>query len=294
MARGLTDEFMTELKVNGKYYAIVEEVKKDNTLLLQIRENYINIYYRGCSILKLDDAGVIKIDAKYCKTNIINVSDWIKELQVIKQNVNYYLSANDKSEREFQQVVARENSFSKVSNDTDYFIVDTEFADNENNSRFDMIAIKWPSKRADRKVDENCRLAIIEMKYAIKAFDNLQKHFNDIDMYNKIDELKETVIKQFKQLRELDLIQFSSSGNTNEVIKLEGEVEFILLFANYKPASNKIKINLSFMKAIEQTLAAKNIKLKFATSSFMGYGLYDNAMLDLEKFEELYIHKSGH
>ena len=285
MSRGLSNNFMTELKPNGKYYPIVEEVKKDHTLHFQIRENYINIYYRGCSILKLDDAGVIEIAAKYCKTNIINVSAWLKELPFIKQNVDYYLSVNDKSEREFQQVVARENSFSKVSNDTDYFIVDIEFADNENNCRFDMIAIKWLSKGADRKVDTNCRLAIIEMKYGIKAFDNLQKHFHDIDMYNKIDELKETTIKQFKQLRELDLIQFSSSGNTNEVTKLEVEVEFILLFANYKSASNEIKNNLSFMKTMEQTLKAKNIEVRFATSNFMGYGLYDNAMLPLSEFQ---------
>ena len=32
-----------------------EAVKKDHTLCLEIRENYINIYYRGGCLLKLEE-----------------------------------------------------------------------------------------------------------------------------------------------------------------------------------------------------------------------------------------------
>ena len=179
--------------------------------------------------------------------------------------------------------------FLKFSNGTDYFIVDTEMADNENKSRFDMLAIKW--ERKDRKVDKTCSLAIIEMKFGTEAFKNLEDHFKHIISFydlKKIDVLKKTVVEQFKQLRELGLIQFSSKGNKNEVTKLEGDVEFIILLANYNPNSTKINEHLAFMKKMnDEELKKRGIVLKFATSSFMGYGLYDERMLSSDEFEKL-------
>ena len=44
-----------------------------------------------------------------------------------------------KYEREFQQIILRENNNSgKISRATDYYIVDIEYQDTENSSRFDM------------------------------------------------------------------------------------------------------------------------------------------------------------
>ena len=285
--RGLSSEFREKLKEGGKWNFITEEVKKDHTLHFQIRDNYINIYYRGCSILNLDENGKVCIDKKYHEEKIEKICEWKKELPNIKQGVDHHLSEENHLEREFQQLVARDNTFSKVSNGTDYFIVDTEMADTKNGSRFDMLAIKWLSTSAARKVDKTCRLAIIEMKFGTEAFGNLESHFNHIDQYSEIESLKGSILVQFKQLRELGLIQFSSKGNKNEVTKLEGDVEFIVLLANYDPNSTIINEHLSFMKKMHDTLKEKNITLKFATSSFMGYGLYEERMLSLDEFEKL-------
>ena len=286
--RGLSPKFMEKLK-EGDWNFITEEVKKDHTLLFQIRNNYINIYYRGCSILRLEEKGMSKksVAEKYHKENIEKIEDWKDRVPYIKQGVDYHLSEENHLEREFQQLVARDNTFSKVSNGTDYFIVDTEMADTKNGSRFDMLAIKWLSTSAARKVDKTCRLAIIEMKFGTEAFGNLESHFNHIDQYSEIESLKGSILVQFKQLRELGLIQFSSKGNKNEVTKLEGDVEFIVLLANYDPNSTIINEHLSFMKKMHDTLKEKNITLKFATSSFMGYGLYEERMLSLDEFEKL-------
>ena len=195
--------------------------------------------------------GDSKAVKKYLNDNNINTVElWKEKLPNIKQRVDYHLSEKNSLEREFQQLVACDNTFSKVSNGTDYFIVDTEMADSENESRFDMLAIKWLSTSAARKVDKTCRLAIIEMKYGTEAFGNLESHFNHIDQYSEIESLKESILVQFKQLRELGLIQFSPEGNKNEVTILEGDVEFIVLLANYDPNSTIINEHLSFMKKI--------------------------------------------
>ena len=52
--RGLSETFLEDL-LSGYLKPILECVKNDDTLFLGIRENYINIYYRGGSILKLTE-----------------------------------------------------------------------------------------------------------------------------------------------------------------------------------------------------------------------------------------------
>lgn len=42
----LSEEFIKDLQ-QGLLKNLLEEVKKDDNLCLAIRENYINIYYRG-------------------------------------------------------------------------------------------------------------------------------------------------------------------------------------------------------------------------------------------------------
>lgn len=43
--RGLTDTFLNDLK-QGKLKNVLVAVKSDDTLCLEIRDNYINIYYQ--------------------------------------------------------------------------------------------------------------------------------------------------------------------------------------------------------------------------------------------------------
>ena len=42
---------------NGLLHTILERVKKDDTLMLAIRDGYINIYYRGGNILRIQEQG---------------------------------------------------------------------------------------------------------------------------------------------------------------------------------------------------------------------------------------------
>ena len=79
-------------------------------------------------------------------------------------------------------MVARENNNSTISNESEYFVSDIEFADPGLGARFDMLAIRWLASQ--RKDGSNCRAALIEMKYgdgALGGSAGLLKHLQDID-----------------------------------------------------------------------------------------------------------------
>ena len=46
--RKLSNSFMNDLMLaDGRLYPILDRVRQDETLMLAIREDYINVYYRG-------------------------------------------------------------------------------------------------------------------------------------------------------------------------------------------------------------------------------------------------------
>jgi hypothetical protein len=297
--RGLSITFLSELQ-KGYLHSLVDYIKQDETLFLAIRENYINIYYRGGNLLKLEqpnpniDAYKATFDTNYFKSsnlelpppNVSNeeqISAWINVFSSLRHTMDVYFSAHSKLEREFQQLVARENSYSKLSNATDYFIVDIEYAVKD--ARFDMIAIKWIS--SERKKTDSCKLALIEMKYAdgaLSGVSGIKKHIEDVAniLRDDMKELKQGAVECFKQLRELGLIQFSEKGNSHQIDELTNELpEFIFLLANHDPESTILK------RELETILPLENAELKFAVSSFMGYGLFDENMKNLEDFKKL-------
>jgi len=88
------------------------------------------------------------------------------------------------------------------------------------------------------------------------------------------------MIDLFAQKRELDLIRLGN-GSPGDVETVANDVDFILLIAGHKPVKTKLSTIISGLSPI------KNANLKFATASFMGYGLYKESMLSLEQFKKL-------
>ena len=74
---------------------------------------------------------------------------WVVSLPVLKSIMNEFLSVYSKDEREFQQLVARENNNSSISNESEYFISDIEVSESTSGARFDMIAIKWQTQNVE-------------------------------------------------------------------------------------------------------------------------------------------------
>jgi len=96
-----------------------------------------------------------------------------------------YFSIHGKAEREFQQLIARENNNSAISNESEYFISDIEVA--KPNARFDIMAICWLADQ--RKNGNKCKAALIEMKYgdsALTGSASLLKHLKDMENWSQI------------------------------------------------------------------------------------------------------------
>jgi hypothetical protein len=306
--RELSKKFMDDLKeTSGLLHPILGRVKQDHTLMLAIRGDCINIYYRGGNILKVEEQirGSYKtsFDNKYnllektipdlppaikCQDDAIK---WIGVFPYLKEIMDIYFSKHPKAEREFQQLVARENNYSTISNDSEYFISDIEFADSDLNARFDLLAIRWLASH--RRNGSNCRAALIEMKYgdaALAGKAGLLKHLKDIDALfsnHKYKDLLETMESQFNQLDELDLLNFNRSSNGTKVKLVDSDKpEVIFLLANHNPRSTQLRSILDDPEVVVYG-ESQNFDLLFFVSSFAGYGLHADCMLNLSQFREL-------
>ncbi len=298
MARILDEYFVKEL-LYGKLKDCLNYVRSDDTLDLEIRENYINIYYRGGNVLKVNKNGAnyqYEFDDNYLITNPIIIKNELDELRnqkywndyfpKAKQAMDFYFTKHRKEEREFQQLVVRENNYSSIANGTDYFIIDIEY-DNHKNARFDIIAVEWPSEASKRKLPENYKpkLVIIEMKYgdgALSGNAGMKKHEKDflkfISNMTNLNEFKKEMLSLFKQKRELGVIPcLSNSYNSNEIKEFADDVELSFLIANHDPASQKLTKELSSLDPYDSS---------FIISNFMGYGIYKHCVYNSLQFKQ--------
>jgi len=302
--RGLKPFFFNALKA-GSLNPLLNYVQDDNTLDLEIRNNYINIYYRGGNVLRVNNDKnlrfVYHFEEKYLNnhpfitpltlTNFKNNQDWNNFFPLAKQAMDYYFTKDSKHEREFQQLVVRENNNSSIANGTDYFIIDIEY-DNHAHARFDIIAVEWPSNASKRKMqkDYKPKLVVIEMKYGDHSFKGsagIHKHISDFNIFSsdlvKVNEFKNEMLGVFNQKRELGLIPCLSGigkTNSNAVLQFDDEIEMIFLIANHDPESKILKIQLS---------GIQNQNVKFITSNFIGYGLYKENLFDCPSFISRYL-----
>lgn len=296
--RKLSNEFINDL-IYGKLKNFLSSVKEDDTLSLEIRDNYINIYYRGGNIFKIKQCSagyVVHFDINYCNKYTEIISDikpsdyekWTDNIPFIKAEMDAWFYKHPKLEREYQQLVLRENNSSSIANDTDYFITDIEYANSENGSRFDLIGVKWLSSASSRKNGGDIRLVFIEKKYgdnALSGSSGIKKHYEDLYKFLsykvKVKDIYEEVETIFNQKIELGLIK-----DVNKTIKLsKDKPEFILLLANHKPGKSVLKRELKEVINSDYYIDLKQmVDMKIAKASYMGYGLYSELMVDIEGF----------
>lgn len=305
MKRLLSDEFKNDL-LGGILTPLLEHILNDNTLMLAIRENSINVYYRGGNILKL---GKIKnkreyrafFDKKYAAGTTFllprspelivsdtQIQEWISGFPDRKQIMDYWFTKNPKMEREFQQLVVRENNYSSISNATEYFIADIELTESNIGARFDLLAFKWPS--AERKTDE-VQLALIEMKYgdsALKGRSGIVAHLKHLNKFLQSSEnrkkLCDMAAGQINQLNELGLILHTKKEGRNFAVG-QDRFEVIFLFANHNPRS---PILLSELESPEfSSIAVETSKfcdIRFFIASSAGYGMHEACMTDRDGY----------
>lgn len=291
---------------SGMLHPILTNVHRDNNLTVEIRHNYINIYYRGGNLLRIsekkpgynfffdlefikannDAKAMISILPKYVAV-LDDAQAWADMMPTIKAEMDAYFVSHKKVEREFQQLVVRENNIGGIAKKTDYYICDIEYQ--VGNTRFDLVAAKHTGIG-------KYRLVFIEMKYADSALggkSGIIDHVGKVYKYlseNNIEELKKEMHGILETKRTLKLVE----GLPAQFEFTDEKPEFIFLLANHKPASNPLHKELDKLEELNilgkeksYTDFCKQADLKLATASFFGYGLFNDCIYTLNEFKEV-------
>jgi hypothetical protein len=134
--RKLSTTFLACLK-SGFLSPVTECVRNDHHLNLEIRKSYINVYYKGNSLLQLSEIGSLlhyraAIHRKFLEGLELSldfsestVPAFINSIPLIKANINKY--GQDSLELEYEQMIVRTNNFERRNN-TEYFVVDRQYS----------------------------------------------------------------------------------------------------------------------------------------------------------------------
>jgi len=293
--RGLSESFMRDLLDPASGISLVlDHVKKDGTLALEIRNDYFNIYYRGGSLAKIERKGVgsyaVGFDDDYFGDGAVphllvdaitaseSATAWIADVPRLKNAMDLLYGASGNSEREYQQRVVRDNNVDKFGTSSDYYICDVEYA--APSMRFDLVAAHWPSTAASRKNPHGKGMAVIELKVldgSLGGDAGLAKHLQDFHTFINGPDLglfREEMRTIFRQKVQLGLVscKYPIESFVDEV------PSFVLLLVNHDPASRKL---LNFLKDLP---SFPDVELKVATACFAGCSLYDQGMYRMDDF----------
>lgn len=261
--RSINKRFIHDL-LEGKLSHFLCEVKNNKTLSLEIRDGYINIYYRGGNLLRITQKQVgydFFFDVKYCiqendKESIESLSKrdsicYVENFNRLIDIMDQWFEVHPKLEREHQHSLLINNPK----------IVDVEYQV-KNISRLDMLM-----------VDGNT-LYIVENKYGLGAVSGkagLAKHYQDI---SKIIEDTETRNQLLKSIEHITHIKHAL-GLRDYGVKVEDirNIEILFVLVNYNQKSQSLQNELNQI----------NGKIK----SKILYLNSDEVIIDLSKAQEL-------
>lgn len=297
--RSISNSFLEQLKT-GNLKSITDYVRVDPYLDLELRGDSVMIYYRGGKVLTVTEKGVLMglADEYYLSpdTEILPSIDGLHDYLAHAKHIVDIHEANPEysklGEKEIQQRVVYENNLSVNADNTDYFIADVEWADNDDlGGRIDIVAFRWNHMEHRKRI---VQLTLIEVKQGEDAIrtngensPGLKKHYNDYLNFKEKPESVNRVAKDMllvlKQKKELGLVkgldnlfekkvtEKDASGNIVEQRveidpQIEAEPDFLFLLANYHHFSKNLQIECEDKDWTDDC--------KFINASFCGYGLY--------------------
>lgn len=330
MARALNKTFFQWLQTDP--LNLLDIISKYDCLAIHFSEGKsLKIYFKGFLILTISDKIMYDKDIHFnvlspsyignedgsCITRTINGGVCIANLQEYLDLIIGFLSRrnNTRVEEALRQEISRVNNRSSVANSTDYFIVDEEYK--INGPKFDLVTIKWISDgniRKSFKYDTpSLEIVIFELKQGLNAIgggeestsekSDLKKHYSDfqalISDNASLSEFKSDIVKMFVQqaslkgffnsekIKGLKNVRALSNPWNEEAIQAIAQnipVKFGIIISDYKQQSSSL---INQIKLIPDNFL-------FATSSFMGYGLYQGSMLDRDQLLKILRNEDYH
>lgn len=292
----------------GKYRSVTDIVRRDPYLDMEMRgDDGVMIYYRGGKILTIhEDQGFKGLDEEYYPDKdmnkvvpqIDNIFDYFCKAKYI---VDLHESGDKRKlvEKEFQQRVVYENNLSANATNTDYFIADVEWQDNETlGGRADIVAFRWNHMEHSKRI---LQLTLVEVKQGDGAIvtsetqnkkgeacltAGLKKHYDDFSKFQHnqkyVQEVANDMLIVLRQKLSLRLVngldKLFKRGNEEVTPKLMETPDFIFLLANYHHYSTNLMAECEKLPD----------ECRFCLSSFMGYGLYKDFIFTKKKMKEIF------
>lgn len=315
--RSISESFLEKL-TTGLFQGIIDIVRVDPSLDLEMRGDAVMVYYRGGKILTINDPDLYPdmkekgflsgIDPNYsnekkCKQDIPTpqhtcMLDYFAKAKLVIDNYEWNVREN-LGEKEIQQRVVSENNSMVNADETDFFFADMEWEENNVlKGRADLIAFHWGHMEHRKKeltmylieVKQGCdAIRTRELKKDGQVSPGLSKHLQDFSKVQRekclIKELKDDMLEVLRQkyclglVKGLDNLFCLDNGKvTTKGIKIVDDVRFVFLLANYLHYSDNLKNELSGMPDNSY----------FFVSSCLGYGLFKELILTKAELKKQY------
>ena len=279
--RGIDERFIKDLK-EGELSFFLEQVRSDRKrFTLEIRDGYINIYYRGGNILKITQnkrSYSFHFDERYCLYKDKNPNlELLKHLKLQSAKDNFKLMMEEmdewfkihpKKEREIQQEL-----LDKLS------VIDIEYAKNYENDEGEKRGM-----RLDMLVVDGDKLIVVENKYgqgSIGGKSGIAKHYEDMCRVLKNHELHSEIINSVLNISDAKY-QLGLIGSPITALE-ESKTEFLFIFVNYNRRSKAIQNAVDTMKDKYKDKDKRPAKLMFVSKN--GKELVFEETMDLFEYK---------
>lgn len=277
--RGLTSTYLNCLQ-SGFLSPIIECVRTDPDLNLEIRENYVNVYFKGLALLKLSQTRSpmryrAESHEKFLKGLELpldfteeTVHQFVSKIPLMKENMARV--GKRSLELEYEQMIIRANNF-EPRNNTEYFIVDRQYS--VKIGRFDLTGFYW--SRKNRAKYQEVPICLMETKFAlnndIQTIDEQLARYYSWIQKNAAEFAKEVEFI-FKQKLALHLyrqrIDRLLAMETLTFSKELKNFQFILMFVDYNKNSSLLQKSMENIKNLH---FADQIKVFYS-----GFGMWQH------------------
>lgn len=204
----------------------------DPSLFFGVRNNYLNVYYMGASLAKINFVRnnlIFTVANKYCNINDsskkltkFNEDDFSKSFGAIKNEILNFQTQNNKLEKIAQQNLILNNNNSKTSK---WFCIDMEYVqarssrEQQNHGRFDIIAVSINKPR---------EIALIELKYGYSVYSGISSK-----NMNVLKELKKNIVDTDISAGSgivghvINSIRFWNESKKNDFSKIKADIKGI-------------------------------------------------------------------
>jgi len=246
--RKLSDHFFAALK-SGFLSGIIRTVGADPDLNLEIRDGYINVYYKGASLLRLAEAVgsryrveihpqfTVGLEAPAELVDDETTARFLACVPRLKQNIAAF--GKRSLEIEYEQMLIRANNYER-RNASEYFIVDRQYAVAEN--RFDLIGVFWDRKH--RRKHQEVPVCLMELKFALNqdladVAGQLARYYEAVrPLAASIAEEGETIFRQKLELGLYDQpAERIAAMKTLTFARDIARFQFVLALVDYNPNS---------------------------------------------------------